>query len=291
MRVLVTGAAGFLGSHLTPALRTAGHEVIGLDLEPYAGADVFVRHDLREPLAWPASLTFDVVVHLASSVGGFLHNAETEGLENNELTLIRGVTDLCRQVNCRRVIYASSICVFDSASTVETEAVTRRDQKTPYGRAKALGEAELTRLVPEAIMARFTNLFGAHQTGKANKPFGTSHVIPDLLRKIAHEPVLDILGDGRQTRNFLHVLDAVSFILTVLETPARGYFNVRSDLHVSIGELAQELLRFAGKERPVRYHPEYLKYEPTPLAPFDVAPLRELGWVPQIKTLQQGLTV
>ncbi len=288
MKILVTGSAGFLGSRLVPELVRRGHDVMGVDLLPDPQSPRFLQQDLRLAFDWPADFSFDVCIHLASSVGGFLHNAETDGLELNERRLAERVVAWCAEVGCTRILYSSSLCVFDNADQVDDGPLRSFDQRTPYARAKALTEQYLAEASRELVVLRLTNLFGADQPGKAGAT-GTSHVIPDLLHKIRRDEWLDVLGDGRQVRNFLHVSDAVELIVRVLARPEHGFFNVRTDLQLTIAELARELLKFTGQDKPVRFHPEYLRYEPRPLPPFDVAPIRALGWRPRVVSIPDGL--
>jgi UDP-glucose 4-epimerase len=293
MKILVTGSAGFLGTPLVRALADSGHSVLGIDRFPDPRAPSFLRHDLRDPLS-PRGWRFDVCIHLASEVGGFLANATARGIEENELRLLRTVEQICRDSGCRRLLYASTINVFETGAPFVNGPLADRELRTPYARAKASAEAFVQGHFDQFVIFRPTNLFGPqqwHRERSAAGREGTRHVIPELLEKIYREDQLDVLGDGSQVRNFLHVSDAVSFLSAVLTTPARGWFNLRSDLFLSMSVLARELLRWTGHRRDLVYHPEYLAYEPRPIESFDVSPARSLGWEPAVHSLAQGLGV
>lgn len=287
MNVLVTGSAGFLGRELVHQLKEENHTVIGLDKDPESQSCQFIHHDLLNPLK-PSSHSFDICIHLASSVGGFIHNAFTAGLEENETQLLKTTFQFAKESGCQRFLYASSINVFENTSQFREESLKSTNQKTPYGRAKALGEKFIESECSNFGIVRMTNLFG-HSQLKNKKDLGHSHVIPELLRKIEEENELEVLGDGTQERNFLHVSDAARFFTLILKEPQQGWFNLRSDLQLSIKDLSEELMRWKQRSLPIRFRPEYLQYEPNPITRFNSGATKALGWTPRINSLIEGL--
>jgi UDP-glucose 4-epimerase len=287
VRVLITGSAGFVGGHLMEALRTAQHQVVGVDVRAPAGDPASIRADLRSVSARAVG-PFDVCVHLASDVGGFLHNCQRMGQVENEVSLLAAVAKLCTQVGCRRVVYMSSIAVFEVSDEFVAGPLQAFEQRTPYARAKAHAERALAGLFEEFVVVRPTNVFGPGQR-RIGLRVGESHVIPDLLHKIRSGPQLEVLGDGTQRRNFIHVSDVVRFLLAVLQDPERGWFNLRSEIQLSIGMLAEELLKITGSRRNIVYRPDYLRYEPRPVEAFDLSGPLSIGWRPIVSSLAEGL--
>jgi UDP-glucose 4-epimerase len=286
MRVFVTGSSGFIGARLVHALRARGDCVQGVDWQA-ASEDGVLRTDLRK--VSPNELReFDACVHLASDVGGFLHNAEDRGQVQYECELLRAVAALCRAKGCKRLVYTSSIAVFERAATFEHGALRWNTQRSHYARAKAEGERLVATLFDEFAVVRPTNVFGAVAPSLARN-IGQSHVIPDLLRKIRAGETVEVMGDGRQVRNFVHVDDVVRFIITVLGGPARGWYNVRSNIQLSIAELARELLAITGVRRELVFRPEFLAYEPRPIEAFDMTEPLALGWRPLVTSLRDGM--
>ena len=97
------------------------------------------------------------------------------------------------------------------------------------------------------------------------------------------------LGDGEQLRNFIHVADVVSFLRLAVERPARGFFNLRSDIQLRIGALAGILLHLADQAKEIVYRPDYLRYEPRPIELFSLDAPFALGWRPRVTDLAAGL--
>ena len=288
MRLLVTGHAGFVGRRLMRALLREGHQVLGIDRR--ARDDRWsVRADVRHWRADPGALSrFDACVHLASDVGGFLHNAASSRLVDYEVELLEAVTRVCRQLRCTRLVYTSSIAVFETSGAFTAGPVAASDQRTPYARAKAIGESLVARHFDDFAIVRPTNIFGPGQPA-AGGVAGQSHVIPDLLRKLRSPLPFEVLGDGTQTRNFIHVDDVAAFVLAALNSRASGWFNLRSELQLSINQLALALMKATGRHREVHHRAEFMAYEPAPIRAFDLAPALALGWRPKVGDLIAGL--
>jgi nucleoside-diphosphate-sugar epimerase len=171
-----------------------------------------------------------------------------------------------------------------------SEGPVLQNQQTPYARAKAQAEHTIATLFDRFTIIRPTNYFGADQPRRL-KSVGESHVIPDLLHKIHSEPALEILGDGSQIRNFIHVSDVSNFIQAALQTDAPRYVNLRSNLFLSIRELAIQLLEWSKKEKELKFAPQFLKYEPQPIKDFSLETAQSLGWTPKIQSLFEGLAL
>jgi UDP-glucose 4-epimerase len=287
MDVLVTGSAGFTGQILVPRLQAAGHRVIGVDIEPDHLSDTFIRHDLTGPLE--QKMAADVVIHLASTVGGFLFNLKEELAETND-RINHTVLEICREVGCDHLIFFSSINVFEVNQSFAHDRLLVADQKTPYARSKAQGEFLFCQGTPNCTIIRPTNLFGKSQRRK-HQIVGESHVIPDLLEKIERGGDLHVLGDGTQVRNFVHVNDICEFVVRNIRFQGQHFFNLRSEITLTIAELAKILIEISGEQTPMRFDPSYMSYELFCIPNFDLTLPRHYGWKPKIQTIQDGLLI
>ncbi|MHB8618292.1 MAG: NAD-dependent epimerase/dehydratase family protein [Chloroflexota bacterium] len=286
-RVLVTGSAGFVGQEMIARLREAGYQTIGLDLERDGLADHYVQHDLRKEFSNPPQ--FDACIHLASAVGGILFNQHEELLEDNE-RINETVVAMCARAGCTRLAFMSSINVFESNESFVHSALAAEDQTTPYAISKARGERMFTTRIPNCLVIRPTNVFGKSQR-RRHEGVGESHVIPDLLKKIDEEEIVEVLGDGSQVRNFVHVRDLCDFVTRNLSLTGTHYFNIRSDITITIRELVNELLLFKGRSLPTSFQPRFMRYEAFHIRDFDLSLPQSYGWQPSVKSIGEGLSI
>ncbi len=288
MRVLVTGSAGFLASWLIPTLQNAGHHVIGVDRINESISTERITHDLQIPLT--DKMQFDSCIHLASSVGGFLFNAKQRDLLATEEIIAHNIIQLCHRSNCENFIFLSSINVFENSQIPDEHGELKVfNQKTPYAQSKARIEVLLQSQFDNLMILRPTNFFAAQQP-RNHHEVGKSHVIPDLLHKIHTAEFLEILGDGNQLRNFIHLSDISNFIVKNIARPGLQHLNLRSDLFLTILELARSLMEITGIHKKITYRPEYLQYEPVQISRFCQRRPRQLGWAPKIDSIAWGLT-
>lgn len=285
--VLVTGAAGFIGQYMCEQLTAAGKSVIGLDKRDAILPCEFIRHDLTQPYA--GRIETDTCVHLASSVGGILYNnaAKADMIEYNA-SINTGTVELLKAGGCQRMVFFSSINVFESNPSFGHEPVCVAPALTSYAMSKADGERVLVEALEHFTVIRPTNVFGKRQI-RTHDQFGESHVIPDLMKKIQESDVVDVLGDGTQRRNFVHVQDIVEFVVRNLNLNGRHYFNLRSDVTITIGELARELASFLARNVTFRFDPSFMKLETFQIQNFNLAPANQFGWAPRIQNIAAGL--
>lgn len=288
MRVLVTGSAGFVASELIRKLKSVGHKVTGIDIVGETQSDQFILHDLTLPLKMNTE-KFDVCVHLASAVGGILYNVSKDNISSVNEAINSTVIEICRQASCNRIVFFSSINVYETGQPYKHDALEKIDQITPYALSKAKSERQIEDC-DNFIIVRPTNIFGKNQC-RRHKQYGESHVIPDLLKKIEKEPFLEVFGDGTQIRNFVHVSDICEFVINNLNVTGRHYFNLRSNITISIGELARELLQYARSNKEIVYKKEYMKYEVSKISEFDMTVPVKRGWAQKITSIIQGLSV
>ena len=228
MRSLVIGGAGFVGSHLVDRLVERGpvtvfddlsvgkREFIGAHLSNGSGsgrAELVVGNALDLPALTAAAKGHDVVFHLAA-------NPEARwGLERTRLDLEQGTIatynalEAARLAGVKKFVFSSSGTVYGDASAACAEGDLGRLPISLYGASKFAGEAMISAFVEcfglEGYICRFGNVVG---------PRGTHGAILDFCKKLkAHPDYLDVLGNGRQAKPYLHVTDCVAGLLFVLD--------------------------------------------------------------------------
>ncbi len=304
MRVLVTGGAGFLGSHLVERLLERGDHVTVVDdlstgrpgnLDGVRGHAhlSFQKGSVRQAKLVDALVGHaELVVHLAAVVGvrRVLQDPRATVATNVEGTRHVFVAAARRGIPC---LFASSSEVYGARTDVpfhEDDRLLQGANGHPrwcYARSKVSGEELAREYESQAglpvITVRLFNVIGPRQSAR----FGM--VLPNFVRQaLAGEP-LTIFGSGEQTRSFLHVRDAVNALLLLLETPAAHgrVFNVGGEEEISIGEVAELVRRETGSRWPVRhvsYREAYGRHvEDLPRRLPDLARLKECtAFVPQL---------
>lgn len=273
-RVLVTGGAGFIGSHLVERLVERGDEVTVVDdlstgrlenLSGVSGAIRIIQRDLADALPALAEEPFDAIYHLAAAVGvKLVLERPVESIETNvNLTsaLLRFAARAGRGGSGCPTLIASSSEVYgkpdhqlfseDDDTVYGPTTITRWS----YALSKALDEHlalahHASGDVP-VVVVRFFNTVGPRQIGR----YGM--VLPRFVTAaLAGEP-LQVYGDGTQSRCFCDVRDVAAALPRLLQTPAcRGrVFNLGSDRPVRIGDLAREVVRLTASGSPIRHIP------------------------------------
>jgi nucleoside-diphosphate-sugar epimerase len=271
VRFLVTGGAGFIGSHLCDLLVARGEAVVAVDdLSTGSRANVAqltgnprfrlvvgsaIDPRLMDRLVGEA----DVVVHLAAAVGvELIRSRPLRSARTNALATLT-VLDMAVR-HGRRVLLASSSEVYgyDAPVPVGEDAIrtsgAASDMRASYGAAKAFEESLALACAHEdglpVVVARLFNTVGPRQRAQHGM------VVPRFVEQALAGRPLRILGDGRQTRSFAHVLDVAEALRLLAEAPATGeVFNVGRPEEVSILELAQRIVAATGRAVPLELVP------------------------------------
>jgi UDP-glucose 4-epimerase len=263
MRALVTGAAGFIGSHLVEHLLDAGHEVVGLDdlstgtaanlaaVEGRAGWE-FVAGSVLDPARVDeVTAGVDTVFHLAAAVGAFVVRDRTiEGIRIN----VHGTDTVLEAARSHsaRLLVASSSEIYGKNTRIGLREDDDRIVGSPllhrwsYSEAKALDESLVAATVEAhgmpAVIARLFNTVGPRQTGL----YGM--VVPRFVAQALAGNPLTVFGTGEQIRCFCHVLDIVPALVALAGCDdARGRaVNLGTSDQISIGGLAERVIARLG---------------------------------------------
>lgn len=280
-RVVVTGGAGFIGSHLAEALFDAGAEVTVLDLkaDPHAPGITHHRRDIMVG-PWPDVSSIDVIFHFAANA--YVPPSVEKPLfdfENNCGATVFMLDSLRQQEWKGRLVFASSAAVYGNPAV----APVREDHPTvpvsPYGVGK---------LAAERYCAVFAQLYGLKIASlrlfSVYGPRQRKQVVWDLMNKIAAEgEAINIHGDGTQTRDFVYVDDVVNAAMFVAEHAdmAGEVYNVGSGKQCSIHSLADTLCGIMGVEKRFDYTGVNRPGDPERFVA-DITRLCELGYSPAV---------
>jgi len=301
MRALVTGAAGFIGSHLCERLLAEGADVAGIDCftdyypRTFKNANLAAlatspRFTLVEARVQDADLPrlldgITHVVHLAAQAGvGKSLGGEVRHYTENNIEATQVLLEACAKSNLHRLVYASSSSVYGDAAAIPMREDELPHPISPYGVTKLAGE-HLCRLyhanfgVP-SVSVRYFTVYGPRQ-----RPDMAFHRF--LRAALTGQPV-HVYGDGRQTRDFTFISDAVSATVAAGTRETAGHvYNVGGGSRVSVNEVLTLVGRLVGKPLDIRYEAAQKgdmrdTYADTSLAK------RDFAYAPSI-TLEEGL--
>jgi nucleoside-diphosphate-sugar epimerase len=301
--VLVTGAGGFIGHHLTSYLKARGYWVRGVDLKypefATTAADEFELLDLRR---WEDTLRavsgITEVYNLAANMGGigFIEHNKAVIMHDNVL-INTHMIEAARVKGVTRYLYTSSACVYpgyrQNAADVpplKEEDAYPADPEDGYGWEKLFSERQCRHYAEdyglETRVVRFHNIFGPLGTfegGREKSPAA-------ICRKVSlasDGDEIEVWGDGEQTRSYCYVDDCVEGIYRLMRSSFRGPINLGQDRMITINQLVEMVSAIAGKRLRRRHKldaPQGVRGRNS-----DNTRLREvLGWEPQV-SLEEGL--
>ena len=287
MKILVTGAAGFICGYLVPELLEAGHEVVGIDDFSKYGPTAksydnhprykFVKGDAKdETLMRELAADCDQVVAAAAMIGGisYFHEFAFDLLAENESILsstFRAAIDARKNGHLERIVVLSSSMVFESTTvfpTPEGAQLTSPPPESTYGFQKLASEY-FAKGAWEQYKLPFTILrpFNCVGTGErralrdadvmsGNVKLAMSHVVPDLVAKILKgQDPLHILGEGNQVRHYTYGGDLAHGIRVAMESPKalNNDFNLSTAQGTTVLELAQTIWGKLSGNKPFAY--------------------------------------
>ncbi|CEH27617.1 UDP-glucose 4-epimerase [Aneurinibacillus migulanus] len=294
MKVLVTGGAGFIGSHIVDQALEAGYEVCIVDdlstgkrgqVNPQAS---FYEMDIESPdieRVFQAERP-DFVIHQAaqSSVPVSVQNPVHDAKINIVGTI--NLLEVARKHGVRKVVYASSAAVYGEPQYMGIDEVHPKQPLSPYG---------ISKYVPEFYLNAYHHLYGLNYTafryanvfGERQDPKGEGGVVSIFVDRALAEEELTVFGDGQQTRDFVYVKDVARANIMALTSGDNEIFNISTNEKTSINQLIALMNDALGTELKVRYDApregdilhSYLD---------NANAIEKLGWTPRY-SLRQGL--
>jgi len=295
MKLIVTGAAGFIGSHLVERLVAEEHEVVGVDnlctgsrdnLAHLTGSPrfTFVEADVCEPVNDPALAgSFDRLYHLASPASpvDYLRLPLETLRAGSEGT--RRMLELARDAGARFLLASTSEVYGDPEVHPQDESyrgsVNPVGPRAVYDEAKRFAEATASSHAREGLVevriARIFNTYGPRMA------LADGRALPEFLRATLGGGPLPVFGDGSQTRSFCYVSDMVGGLVRLMESDVEGPVNLGNPDEITIMDLAREVIELAGSSSDIILRP-LPQDDPTRRRP-DITRAREkLGWEPEV---------
>jgi UDP-glucose 4-epimerase len=292
MRILVTGGAGFIGSHLVDKLIELGNEVIVLD-NLSSGKEEFIQKHFKNPnfKFYKVDLlkdkindyfkNVDEVWHLAANPDVRAALKDTKIDINQNILLTHNVLEAMRENDVKKIFFTSSSTVYGEANKIPTpENYSPLMPISLYGSTKLACEALISSYCKtfdlNGIVFRLANIVG---------PKSTHGIIHDFINKLMRNPVeLEILGDGNQRKSYLYIDDCIDAMITASEN-LKGEFdvyNVGSEDWITVKEIAKIVckklkvnpeFKFTGEERGWKGD--------VPKMLLDISKIKKIGWKPK----------
>jgi GDP-D-mannose 3',5'-epimerase len=291
-KILVLGGGGFIGGHLAKRLKLEGNWVRIVDLKEHEYfnkgeiCDEFIVGDLRDPMLVSRVMfapnqislddkinSFDEVYQLAADMGGagYIFTGEHDAdVMHNSAMINLNVSKECVLKNVKKVFYSSSACMYPEHNQLdpnnpncEESSAYPANPDSEYGWEKLFSERLYLSFKRNYNLniriARFHNIFGPYGTWKGGKEKAPAA----MCRKAAETldgGVLEVWGDGLQTRSFLYIDECVEAILRLMESDFEGPVNIGSEEMITINELAEMAIKLSGKNIKIKnlYGDEFL---------------------------------
>jgi UDP-glucose 4-epimerase len=297
-RILVTGGAGFIGSHLCERLAQEGHEVTCLDnLDGYyspkikkgnisqiRGGFAFVKADIRDAGKLRRLISkggFDYVVHEAAQAG--VRASVKDPLKTNEVNVggTLNLLEAMRDSPAKKLVFASSSSVYGKVEYLPFDEEHPKNPISPYGASK---------LACEHYIRVYSELYGMRYAALRYFTVYGPRIRPDLaISKFTRSALaggeLDVYGDGLKSRDVTHVSDAVDATVKAL-TRGAGAYNIGGGTRITVKELAEKIIALTGGGR-IRYIADQMGDVDHTESDTSKA-LRELGWKPKV-SFEDGL--
>lgn len=292
-RILITGGAGFIGSHLSEELAAKHHDIIIYDnlstgnIENIKTLPVrFVQDDILNTESLKRAMEgCEFVFHLAAGISVPESMTNPGKYVSLNVTGILNVLETARQQGLKKIVFSSSAAVYGDSPELPKREDMRPEPKSPYAITKLDGEyycamfSETYGLA--SARARFFNVFGERQDPKS--PYAAA--VPIFASRAFKGSPITIFGDGEQTRDFVYVKDVARALVFLMEH-GEGLFNIGYGQSCTVNHLVKTILDYAGASSPLEYgaeRPGEIRHSSS-----SVAKLTALGFKPT-DSLESGL--
>ncbi len=282
MKSLVTGGAGFIGSTLVEKLLEQDEMVVVVDNESantheetYWNDDAInIKMDVNDPALKNAVTGIDRIFHLAADISIPYSIKNPVGTYSNNVHGLLNVLEVARKSDIKNVVFSSTAAIYGLTDKVCVETDTP-DPLNPYSVSKLAGEY-LMKMYHDlyginTVSLRYFNVYGPRQSNTGQY----APVVGIFQKQKEQHSALTIVGDGKQTRDFVHVSDVAAANILVSESDATGVYNVGTGIEYSVNQIA-DMISDVQRNIPPRVGEARRSLS-------DSSKLQSLGWKPQIK--------
>lgn len=258
MKILVTGGAGFIGSHVTRLLLDANHQVVILDNLLHGHKDQIDKRaklvigDIRDPQKTKESLkNIDAVIHMAGLI--IVPDSVRDPIkycDNNVLGTI-SLLESMKETGCKKIIFSSSACVYGTPQKLPITEDAQVHPDNPYGAGKASIEAFL-----QAFHANFNfdvtilRYFNPYGPGEMHEP--ETHAIPNFIKAALAKKPIPLYWKGEQVRDFIYIEDLARAHIDVLALLGFNIFNIGTEKGIKVKDVVCKIFKIVGYEVPVK---------------------------------------
>ena len=282
MKSLVTGGAGFIGSTLVEKLLEQDEMVVVVDNESantheetyWNDAAINVEMDVNDPAMKNVVTGIDRIFHLAADISIPYSIKNPAATYSNNVHGLLNVLEVARKSDIKNVVFSSTAAIYGLTDKVCVETDTP-DPLNPYSVSKLAGEY-LMKMYNDlygikTVSLRYFNVYGPRQSNTGQY----APVVGIFQKQKEQHSALTIVGDGKQTRDFVHVSDVAAANILVSESDATGVYNVGTGIEYSVNQIA-DMISDVQRNIPPRVGEARRSLA-------DSSKLQSLGWKPQIK--------
>lgn len=286
MKILITGNAGFIGSHV------GNHffkkcDVVGIDnLSTGKKENIRANSNYFDDITNSDSVRAifksfrpEICIHLAAQPS--LIESQTDPIKDAKTNIIGtiNVVQACKEIECAQLIFSSTSAVYCLRANIPTTELSETSPVSNYGISKLAAEQYIKNSGVPFTILRFGNVYGPNQV-----PLGENQLIPRVLSHIYNEKEFSIYGRGQQLRDYIYVSDVVSAIEHVIIHPTYGVYNVSTEIGSRTTDVVLQIMELTGKHFDLVFSN---KGDNRNIILSNVK-LRKTGWNPKV-TLKEGL--
>ena len=268
MKVLVTGCAGFIGSHLVERLLEEGYHIVGIDcFTDYYSEDMkrknmegfknnenfeFIEKDILDVNLMPVLEGVDYVFHLAAQPGVRASWGKNfEVYTRNNILATQRLLEACKDLEIKRFVFASSSSVYGDSKELPLKESLYPKPVSPYGVTKLAAENLCVLYYKNygipVVSLRYFTVYGPRQ-----RPDMAFH---KFIKAVLEEKAITIYGDGNQTRDFTYVSDAVNATVLGMKGEPGEIYNIGGGSRISVNKAIEVIEELTGKKAKIKYEP------------------------------------